>query len=185
MGNVWAGNPLQHRVQADQIEAMRSVLIALTQIKAQDLATGAGRPRPPRQLRKISPVFSVRDLEAALAHYTALGFDTVPYANGDEYGSANRDGLGLHLAVHEAQDHTHSGSAYLYVRDADELYEEWARPGIGGHTFPVGPTIQIAGGVAYRPGWQLDPFRVTDRGLNEARKSARRTQGWRVLPKRA
>jgi DNA-binding MarR family transcriptional regulator len=131
---------LQHRVPADQIEAMRSVLIALTRIKAQDLATGAGRPRPLRQLQRISPIFSVRDLKAALAHYTALGFDTVPYAVGDEYGFADRDGLGLHLAAHEALDHTHSGSAYLYVRDADELYAEWARPDIGGRTFPVGPT---------------------------------------------
>ena len=24
--------------------------------------------------------------------------------------------------------------------DADALYEEWTRPGIGGHTQPVGPT---------------------------------------------
>ena len=131
---------LHQRVEAGQIEAMRSALIALTQIKAQDLATGAGRPRPARQLLKISPVFSVRDLKAALAHYGALGFDTVPYADGDQYGFANRDGLGLHLAAHEGHDHTHTGSAYLYVRDADKLYEEWARAGVAGHTSPVGPT---------------------------------------------
>ena len=33
----------------------------------------------------------------------------------------------------------HHASAYLYVRDADALYEEWSRPGIGGRTRPVGP----------------------------------------------
>jgi hypothetical protein len=26
------------------------------------------------------------------------------------------------------------------VRDADALHAEWSRPGIGGHTHPVGPT---------------------------------------------
>ncbi len=131
---------LKERVPADQVDAMRAVLMALTEIKTQDLVSGAGRRRPARQFLNISPIFSVRNLKAALAHYAALGFHTLPYDEGDEYGFANRDGLGLHLAVHNDDDHTHRGSAYLYVRDADELYEEWSRPGVGGHTYPVGPT---------------------------------------------
>jgi len=36
-------------------------------------------------------------------------------------------------------DRAHHGSAYLNVRDADALYEEWSRPGIGGHTRPASP----------------------------------------------
>ena len=62
------------------------------------------------------------------------------YEDGDEYGFADRDGIGLHLA-HESEHHiTRAGATYLYVRDADALYEEWSRPGVGGHTHPVGPT---------------------------------------------
>ena len=46
--------------------------------------------------------------------------------------------MGLHLATHADHDPTrHGASAYLYVHDADALYEEWTRPGIGGLTRPV------------------------------------------------
>ena len=131
---------LRDRVAPEQIDAMRSVLVALAEIKSQGPGTEGGRPGPARQFRQISPIFSVRDLKAALAHYAALGFRTIPYEDGDGYGFANRDGLGLHLAVHDDHDHAHCGSAYLYVQDADKLYEEWSRPGVGGHTHPVSPT---------------------------------------------
>jgi Glyoxalase/Bleomycin resistance protein/Dioxygenase superfamily len=122
---------------------MRTVLAALAEIKVTGLETGAGRRRPGPQFRRFSPIFPVRDLAAALAHYAALGFDTSAYASGDEYGFADRDGTGLHLAAHPDHDpahHQHTGAAYLYVRDADALYAEWTRPGIGGQTRPVGPT---------------------------------------------
>ena len=143
---------LRKRVAPEQIDAMRSVLIALTEIKSQGPGAEGGRPGPSRQFHQISPIFSVRDLKAALAHYAALGFDTIPYEDGDGYGFANRDGLGLHLAVHDDHDHTHCGSAYLYVRDADKLYEEWSRPGVGGHTHPAGPTP-----YKFREGSHTDP----------------------------
>jgi DNA-binding MarR family transcriptional regulator len=129
---------LRERVSPEQIEAMRSVLSSLAEIKSASLATGAGMKRPARQFRQFSPIFPVRDLAAALAHYSALGFDTFAYDGGAEYGFADREGTGLHLAAHP--DPARHASAYLYVRDADALYEEWSRPGIGGHTHPVGPT---------------------------------------------
>ncbi len=129
---------LQERVSPEQIEAMRSVLLSLTEIKSASLTTGTGLKRPARQFRQFSPIFPVRNLAAALAHYSALGFDTFAYADGDDYGFANREGTGLHLAADP--DPAHHASTYLYVRDADALYEEWSRPGIGGHTRPVGPT---------------------------------------------
>jgi len=131
---------LQERVSPEQIEAMRSVLASLTEIKTASVITGTGRKRPARQFRHFSPIFPVRNLAAALAHYSALGFDTFAYANGDDYGFANREGVGLHLAADPDHDPAHHASTYLYVRDADALYEEWSRPGIGGHTRPVGPT---------------------------------------------
>jgi hypothetical protein len=80
-------------------------------------------------------------LAAALSHYAALGFRTFADDDGTGYGFANRDGTGLHLAANADHDPSLNGaSTYLYVRDADALYEEWSRPGIGGHTSPVMPT---------------------------------------------
>jgi DNA-binding MarR family transcriptional regulator len=131
---------LQERVSRLQIEAMRSVLIALTEIKLDAVTTGAGMRRPARQLRRFSPIFPVRDLGAALAHYETLGFSTLASDDSDDYGFADRDGVGLHLAADPGHDPTHPGSAYLYVRDADALYQEWSRPGIAGHTHPAEPT---------------------------------------------
>jgi DNA-binding MarR family transcriptional regulator len=132
---------LQERVAPEQIDAMRSVLRALAEIKSAGIATGAAKRRPARQLRHFSPIFPVIDLAAALAHYTALGFNTFPYADSDEYGFANREGSGIHLAVEPDHDPARrAGAAYLYVRDADALYEEWSRPGIDGSTQPVAPT---------------------------------------------
>jgi len=129
---------LLERVSADQIEAMRMVLAMLAEIKVSGLETGTGLRRPVRQFRQFSPIFPVHDLAAALTHYTALGFETLAYGDGADYGFANRDGTGLHLAAHPDHGHQHSAEAYLYVRDADALYAEWTRPGIGGETRPVG-----------------------------------------------
>jgi DNA-binding MarR family transcriptional regulator/catechol 2,3-dioxygenase-like lactoylglutathione lyase family enzyme len=132
---------LGQRMPDGHLEAMRAGLIALAAIKAEDLATGTGvrRPaRPDRQLRRFSPIFGVSDLAAALEHYASLGFRTSADDDAGHYGFADRDGVGLHL--HAAGAHSPRGAAYLYVHDADALYEEWSRPGIGGHTHPAGPT---------------------------------------------
>jgi DNA-binding MarR family transcriptional regulator len=142
---------LAERVPADQIAAMRSALIALTEIKADAVTTGAGQRRSPGQLRSFSPIFPVRDLGAALAHYAALGFDARAYDGGDEYGFADRDGVGLHLAAGSGGG-AHPGAAYLYVRDADALYLEWTRPGVPGHSHPVRPTP-----YGLREGSHVDP----------------------------
>jgi DNA-binding MarR family transcriptional regulator len=142
---------LAERVSAEQVEAMRSALIALAKIKGAAIATGAGQRRTPRQLRSFDPIFPVRNLAAALAHYAALGFRTVAYQGGDQYGFADRDGVSLHLAVHAGPDF-HPAAAYLHVHDADALYEEWSRPGLAGHTHPVGPTD-----YKLREGSHVDP----------------------------
>jgi hypothetical protein len=88
---------------------------------------------------------------AALAHYDTLGFTTMAYEGGEDYGFADRDGVGLHVqTVHE--ETLYPSSAYLYVRDADALYDEWSRPGIGGETRPVRPTE-----YKLREGSHVDP----------------------------
>jgi DNA-binding MarR family transcriptional regulator len=144
---------LRERVSAEQIDAMRAALLALGEIKSASLTAGVGRRRPARELRSFSPIFPVVDLAAALAHYAALGFATLAYDGGDEYGFADRDGIGLHLAADGAHDPSRgAGSAYLYVLDADALYEEWSRPGVGGRTRPVRPTP-----YKLREGSHIDP----------------------------
>ena len=157
---------LEEVVSPEQVGALRSVLSALTDIKQTDIASGAGRARPARQLRRFSPIFPVRDLAAALAHYATLGFRTFPYEDGDDYGFANRDGVGVHLAADPGHDRQQPGWAYLNVRDAAALYEEWSKPGIAGHTHPAEPTPYGCAGLTHRPGWQPDPFRLPDQGVN-------------------
>jgi DNA-binding MarR family transcriptional regulator len=144
---------LRERVSPEQIRSMRSALRALSEIKTAGIASGAAKRRQPRQLRRFEPIFPVADLASALAHYSALGFDTFADAEGEEYGFANRGGVGLHLTYDPDHDPTRTaGSAYLYVRDADALYEEWSRPEIGGSTRPVGPTP-----YRLREGAHIDP----------------------------
>jgi DNA-binding MarR family transcriptional regulator len=143
---------LRERVPADQVSAMRAALRALAEIRAAGETAGTGRRPDRRQLRSFSPIFPVRDLAAALDHYAALGFTTHPYTGGAEYGFADRDGTGLHLAADAGHDRGRGGAAYLYVRDADALHAEWSGPGIGGHTHPVGPTP-----YGLREGSHVDP----------------------------
>jgi uncharacterized glyoxalase superfamily protein PhnB len=122
---------------------MRAALIALTEIKVDAVAAGTSRRRPLGRLLRFSPIFPVSDLAAALAHYAALGFTTLAYERGSDYGFANWDSVSLHLVAdhdHDDHDHDHRASAYLYVRDADALYEQWSKPGIAGRTQPVTPT---------------------------------------------
>jgi DNA-binding MarR family transcriptional regulator len=140
---------LAKRVPAEQVEAMHAALIALSELKPGGLPARSAVRRPPRQLRRFSPIFPVGDLAAALAHYAALGFRTDD-GGGEAYGFAARDGVELHL--HASHYHAPKGSAYLYVRDADALYEEWSQPGIGGRTDPAGPT-----GYGLREGSHTDP----------------------------
>lgn len=127
---------LLEQVSAEQYAAMRLVLATLAEIKVSGLESGTGLRRPARQFRQFSPIFPVSDLAAALDHYAALGFATQAYDG--HYGFADRDGTSLHLAGHPG--HQHPAAAYLYVRDADALYTEWSRPGIGGETHRPGPT---------------------------------------------
>lgn len=121
---------LAERIGADRVAVLREALGTLAEISS------GGQPSVPprsrradRELRRFCPIFPVRDLRAALDHYAALGFRTEPYADGDFYGFANREGVGLHL--HESTYYGDRAAAYLYVRDADALYAEWSVAGGG------------------------------------------------------
>jgi hypothetical protein len=82
-------------------------------------------------LKRIAPIFAVRDLDSAMAHYHRLGFATRAYAGGG-YGYATRDGIEIHLGVVAAEDLRSSG-AYLFVEDADELAATWQAAGVEVH----------------------------------------------------
>jgi catechol 2,3-dioxygenase-like lactoylglutathione lyase family enzyme len=81
-------------------------------------------------LRRIAPIFSVRNLGVALEFYQRLGFAVRTWDEG--YGFATRDGLELHLGVVPAGDQ-HAGSAYLFVDDSEALAAEWRRAGVEVH----------------------------------------------------
>jgi catechol 2,3-dioxygenase-like lactoylglutathione lyase family enzyme len=81
-------------------------------------------------MERIAPIFPVRDLEAALAHYRRLGFTTREYEGGG-YGYATRGTVELHLGV--GPDGATGSSAYLWVEDADALAAEWRAAGLEVH----------------------------------------------------
>jgi catechol 2,3-dioxygenase-like lactoylglutathione lyase family enzyme len=80
-------------------------------------------------LRRIAPIFPVRDLGAALAHYQRLGFETRAYEGGG-YGFATRDGVEIHLGTKTGDA---VAAAYLFVEDAEALAAEWQSAGAEVH----------------------------------------------------
>ena len=84
-------------------------------------------------LKRVAPIFPVRDLSASLAHYQRLGFATREYEGGG-YGYVTRDGVEIHLGV-VSDDHPSSAkhSAYLWVDDADALALAWRAAGAEVH----------------------------------------------------
>ena len=79
-------------------------------------------------LKRIAPIFPVRDLSASLEHYQRLGFATRTYAKGG-YGFASLDDVEIHLGVVPGGASTTPASAYLFVEDADQLAQRWTSTG--------------------------------------------------------
>lgn len=89
------------------------------------------------KLERVAPVFPVRDVDAALAHYRRLGFTANAYGEGGPgapiYGFVSRDSVELHLAlVPDHEPESSSSACYLYVDDADALHAEWLLANAGG-----------------------------------------------------
>lgn len=82
-------------------------------------------------MQRIAPIFPVRDLDAGLEHYRRLGFAVRRYPPGG-YGFAAWDGVEIHLGV-VPEGERRAGSAYLFVRDADELAAKWRAAGVEIH----------------------------------------------------
>jgi hypothetical protein len=80
-------------------------------------------------LKRIAPVFALRDVATSLAHYQRLGFTTREYERGG-YGIATRDGVEIHLGlVPEDDPRAIRSTAYIWVDDADELAQAWRLAG--------------------------------------------------------
>ena len=83
--------------------------------------------------QRLSPVFPVRDIDLAVEHYRSLGFQVRLYEGPEAYAFAERDGIEIHLArVHDLEPMKNMSAVYLYVDDADKLYEEWSRAAVEG-----------------------------------------------------
>jgi len=80
-------------------------------------------------LKRVAPIFPVRDLTASLSYYQRLGFDTREY-DGGGYGYVTRDGIEIHLGVvPDVGPSAATHSAYLWVDDADALAQAWRAAG--------------------------------------------------------
>jgi catechol 2,3-dioxygenase-like lactoylglutathione lyase family enzyme len=84
-------------------------------------------------LKRIAPIFPVRDVAASLAYYERLGFRVREYEGGG-YGFATRDRVEIHLGQRaEGDSRSAPASAYIWVDDADELAEAWRVAGADIH----------------------------------------------------
>jgi hypothetical protein len=92
---------------------------------------------------RVAPVLPVRSVSAALEHYRKLGFTGDAYgekAGTDPiYGFLSWGPVELHLTrVPDLDPKTTTSACYLYVEDADALYEAWRAAGVEGRF--VAPT---------------------------------------------
>jgi hypothetical protein len=90
---------------------------------------------------RVAPVLPVRRVDLALEHYRKLGFTADVYLEngadpseqGPIYGFVRRGDVELHLTRTSNLDPSANTSAcYLYVADADALFEEWRAAGVEG-----------------------------------------------------
>jgi hypothetical protein len=92
---------------------------------------------------RIAPIFTVKDLNAALDRYGRLGFATERDESA-QYGFVERGSVQLHLQSDDQDDPGGTGGVvYIYVSDADLLHADWTSAGvegrfIGPHNTPYG-----------------------------------------------
>ncbi len=88
---------------------------------------------PEIEFTAVAPIIPVRDLDAALDRYRRLGFRVHTYDGPARYGFAERGPVLLHLSEWSEHDPLRTAAGvYLYVDDADTLYEQWTASGVAG-----------------------------------------------------
>lgn len=93
----------------------------------------------------VAPIFVARDLDAALERYRRLGFDVRAYRDAPDepaiYAFLCFGPGELHIArVGELDPKTTTSACYLYVEDADAVYEAWKAAGVEGRLHPPSDT---------------------------------------------
>jgi catechol 2,3-dioxygenase-like lactoylglutathione lyase family enzyme len=110
-----------------------------------------------KPLAGFDPVFRVRDVERAVAHYRRLGFTTDDHD--ETYAFAHWGNLVIHLARDDNADAHMTSTLYIHVDDADELAADWRQAGMevdgpqdqdygkreGRHVDPDGNLIRFGG----------------------------------------
>ena len=89
---------------------------------------------------RVAPVLPVRDVARALDRYRTLGFQTRPYieaglstAENPIYGYLRWGPVEIHLSGFSALDpETTTSVCFLFVDDADALYNAWTTAGVEG-----------------------------------------------------
>jgi catechol 2,3-dioxygenase-like lactoylglutathione lyase family enzyme len=105
-------------------------------------------PAPKHMLKQALPALPLSDVAAGVAHYrAALGFK-INYQQ-DDLGVMYRDAVTL-LLIARTERHKGISSAYIYIENADALYEELRAKG-----------ANLQGEPVSRP-WGLREFRVLD-----------------------
>ena len=85
------------------------------------------------EFASVAPVLPTANLDAAVEHYRALGFEVHHYEGDARYGFAHRGAVQLHLAESAGVDPvTTTSAAYLYVDDARALHAPWVNAGVPG-----------------------------------------------------
>jgi uncharacterized glyoxalase superfamily protein PhnB len=109
-------------------------------------------PRPARMVTKVMPELAFVDVAAAVRHYRdVLGF-SVNYEQHD-LGVMDRDAARV-LLIKRTEASRGTGSAFFYVRDADDLHAELLHAGADVQAEPVSQP------------WGIREFAVLDPGGN-------------------
>lgn len=87
-------------------------------------------PGPPLTVDSVAPVLPVADVAKALARYAAMGFTTDSYPHDVDtpafYGFVCMGPTEYHVTrVSDLDPRTTTSALYLYVSDADAVYERW------------------------------------------------------------
>lgn len=87
-------------------------------------------------LEKLSPILPTRDIDAAEAFWTRLGFATV-YKDAAEYLLLKREGAEVHFWLNPTLDPaTNDAGGYLRPSDIDALDREWGALGLPAQGIP-------------------------------------------------
>jgi catechol 2,3-dioxygenase-like lactoylglutathione lyase family enzyme len=133
----------------------------------------------PLGLRRAAPILPVRDLDAALAFYERIGFETSRYDAG--YGYAQRERLILHLRVSpEVDPSANPSAAWVDVSDVDALHAEWLGLGLRVSAGEVDRTPEPLGLISARvegKPWGVREFAILDPDNNQLRFGAHERGG--------